>query len=139
MYFFLVGAGVSFIVIAMQLLRPKSQFWRRISPALLMSGAENIPTSTGIHYGSWMVAVLLFNFIIHKRNPSWWRNYNLILASALDCGVAIAAIIVYFAITYTGASGNYTWWGTTVVSSTCDSKGCPYKSKKTITTPEGLW
>ncbi|AQZ12677.1 hypothetical protein BZL39_E00140 [Zygosaccharomyces parabailii] len=139
MYFFLVGAGVSIVVIAMQLLRPKSQFWHRISPALLMSGAENIPTATGLHYGSWMVAVLLFNFIVHKRNSAWWRKYNLILASALDCGVAIAAIIVYFAVSYTGGSANYKWWGTTVVDAGCDDAGCPFKSKSTISLPKGLW
>lgn len=139
MYFFLAGGGLALVICIMQWKKPKSGFWQKLSPALIMSGAEEIPTMTGIHYGSWFVVVITFNFIIHRNYPVWWRKYNMILAAALDCGVAIAAIIIYFAISYTGASYNYTWWGTTVASSSCDSKGCPYKPLTDITAPTGLW
>lgn len=139
MYFFLVGAGVSLIVIFMQWWKPKSNFWSKVSPTLLLSGAENMPTSTGLHYGTWFFLVLVFNGFVHKKRPHWWRKYDLILATALDCGVAIAAIIVYFGVSYSGGSSHYKWWGTEVVSSSCDNKGCPYKSSKTIKQPHGLW
>lgn len=139
MYFFLVGAGVSLIVIFMQWWRPKSYFWSKVNPTLLMSGAEQIPTCTGLHYGAWFFLVIAFNGLIHKKLPHWWRKYNLILATALDSGVAIAAIIVYFAVSYTGGSSHYKWWATEVASTSCDSKACPYKSSKTMKQPNGLW
>lgn len=139
MYFFLVGAGVALIVIIMQWWRPKSRIWSHVSPTLLLSGAEDMPTSTGLHYGTWFMLIVVFNFFIHRKRPQWWRKYNLILASALDCGVAIAAIIVYFAVTYTGGGSHYKWWATEVTSSSCDSKGCPYKPSKNIKLPNGLW
>lgn len=139
MYFFLVGAAVAAIVIALQWWKPNSKVFSKLSPTLLLSGAENMPTSTGLHYGTWFFLVLIFNWAIHRKHPHWWRRYNLILATALDCGVAIAAIIIYFAVTYTGGGAHYHWWATEVSSKGCDSKGCPYKSSNTIKPPQGLW
>ena len=46
----------------------------------------------------------IFNFYIHRRFVEWWRKYNLVMAIGLDCGLAIAAIIIYFCVVYTGAS-----------------------------------
>lgn len=139
MYFFLVGAVVSCIVIVMQIWRPKSVFWAKANPALFMAGAENIPTSTGINYSAWFIVAMIFNYYIHKKHTAWWRKYNLILAAGLDCGVAIAAILVYFCVVYTGGSANYSWWGTEVASSSCDSKGCPYLPAKKIDASGITW
>lgn len=54
------------------------------------------------------------------------RKYNLVMAIGLDCGLAIAAIVIYFCVVYTGASEKIQWWGTTVVSNGCDENGCPH-------------
>lgn len=139
MYFFLVGAVVSCIVIVMQIWKPKSVFWAKANPALFMAGAENIPTSTGINYSAWFIVAMIFNYYIHKKHTAWWRKYNLILAAGLDCGVAIAATLVYFCVVYTGGSANYSWWGTEVASSSCDSKGCPYLPAKKIDASGITW
>lgn len=105
-YFFLVRAGIVYCYLYARF-ETQIQFSHKLSPALLMSKTENIPTSTGNHHGSWTAVILLFKFIIHKRRTAWWRNYNLILALALKRGVAMAAIIVYFTIYYTGTWENY--------------------------------
>lgn len=56
---------------------------------------------------------------------------------ALDAGVAIAAILIYFYFVHMGASKNYNWWGATVAKKGCDAKGCPHLPKK-ILKPEGF-
>lgn len=139
LWFFLVGAGVTGATIAMQKIRPNAKFWKQFSPALFMGGAQSIPTSTGINYHSWFIVGFIFNYYIHKYKTLWWRKYNLVLAVAMDCGVAIAAIIVYFAVVYPGGSANYNWWGTEVFAKGCDSTGCPYESSASIQKPSGIW
>lgn len=137
LWFFLVGAGIAAFVHTMEILRPNQKLWKRINPALIVSGASQIPTATGLNYGSWFVVAFAFNFWIHRFNHPWWKKYNLVTAVGLDCGVAIAGILVYFCITYTGASSNYHWWATEVVSTGCDANACPYLPKK-MTNP-GKW
>ncbi|EEU39966.1 uncharacterized protein NECHADRAFT_39200 [Fusarium vanettenii 77-13-4] len=80
------------------------------------------------HYGSWALFGLLFSVLVKRRKERWWRRFNFVLSSALDCSVAIAGILIFFAVFYTGASKHLSWWGTNVYKNTCDWDGCPYKS-----------
>lgn len=36
------------------------------------------------------------------------------LSAALDSSIAIAAVIIFFAVFWTKAADQFTWWGTTV-------------------------
>ena len=40
-----------------------------------------------------MIVGWIFMVFIRKRYLPWWVKYNYVLTSALDCGVAIAAIV----------------------------------------------
>mgnify|MGYP003366237519 FL=1 len=140
LWFFLVGAMVSLVCVIIRRLRPKNKFFKEyFSPVLFMGGASELPTYTGINYHAWFIVGMFFNFFIHKRYTGWWRRYNLVSAVGMDCGVAIAIIIVYFAVQYPGGVSKYSWWGTTVASAGCDSSGCTYKSPSTIKDPSGTW
>lgn len=126
LWFFLVGALVPIAHFAFCKWKPKS--WvRRIDPVLFFAGAANIPGVTGYNFSCWFTTAAIFNYFIHKRYTSWWRKYNLVGSIGLDCGVAIAAILIYFCVVYTGGSKNYLWWGTEVSKKGCDAKGCPFK------------
>ncbi|KAI7279514.1 OPT superfamily oligopeptide transporter [Hortaea werneckii] len=74
---------------------------------------NHIPAS-GTNYGSWAIVGLLFGILIKKDQKTWWRRFNFVLSAALDCSTAIAGIVIFFAIFYTGASKNLKWWGTDV-------------------------
>lgn len=50
--------------------------------------------------------------------------------AALDTGTAIATVLIFFALSYTGVK--LTWWGNTVGSNTMDAKGTPW-----LTVPKG--
>lgn len=47
-----------------------------------------------------------------------------VLSAALDSGVAIATVIIFFCITL--PAGSLSWWGNTVYKGTADGKGTPY-------------
>lgn len=140
LWFFLVGAMVSVVCILIKRFRPNNKFFKDyFSPVLFMGGASDLPTSTGINYHSWFIVGMIFNYFIHNKHKGWWKRYNLVSAVGLDCGLAIAVIIVYFAVQYPGGVDSYKWWGTEVSSSSCDSKGCTYKPPSGIKKPSGLW
>ncbi|MDN6268489.1 MAG: small oligopeptide transporter, OPT family [Tetragenococcus koreensis] len=125
LYFFLVGGLVSLIHFILTKFRPNG-IWKRFNPILFFGGAANIPSVTGFNFSTWFVVAAIFNFYIHRRFVDWWRKYNLVMGIGLDCGLAIAAIIIYFCVVYTGASRKIDWWGTTVGGEGCDSMGCPH-------------
>jgi OPT family oligopeptide transporter len=137
LYFFILGAGCSLLGVAIQYWRPKSIFWKKVNPTLFLAGAAKIPSVTGYNYSTWFLTAFIFNFVIHMRKNEWWKKYNLVLATGLDCGLAIAAILIYFCVVYTGASDNFSWWGTTVQNKGCDSKGCPHLPASEIKLPPG--
>ncbi|KAL2313560.1 Oligopeptide transporter [Schizosaccharomyces pombe] len=136
MWFFLVGAIVSVVVYLLQISFPKSS-WKHVNPALLLGGAAQIPSVTGINYSTWAAVAFCFNYLIRRGYYSWWKKYNLITAAAMDCGVAIAGLFIYFCVVYTGGSSNFSWWGTTVSSAGCDKKGCAHLSVSDISKPSG--
>lgn len=49
-----------------------------------------------------------------------------VLSAALDSGVAVATVIIFFCITL--PAGSLSWWGNTVYSNTADGKGTPWKN-----------
>lgn len=126
LYFFLVGAVVALAHFILLKWRKTHKYAAAFDPILFFGGAESIPSVTGYNYSTWFVTALLFNFFIHRRFTAWWRKYNLVTSIGMDVGVAITAIIVYFAVVYTGGSKNYNWWATEVASKGCDKKGCPH-------------
>jgi hypothetical protein len=60
-------------------------------------------------------------------------DVDYVLSAALDSGVAIATVIIFFCITL--PAGSLSWWGNTVFRQTADGKGTPWKSLP----PEGYF
>ncbi|CAK7895401.1 oligopeptide transporter 1 [[Candida] anglica] len=135
LWFFLAGALAAIVVHIFKCYKPKSA-WRYVNATLLFGGATNIPSVTGFNYSTWALVGFIFNFYIHRRHTMWWRKYNLVLSIGLDCGTAIAAIIIYFCVVYTGGSKNFKWWGTTIGKTGCDIRGCPHLNEQ-ILVPSG--
>lgn len=115
LWFFLLGA---LLPIAVYLLRTKAfpnvNWMKKIHVPLFLGGLNYIPPASGVNYGSWAVFGLLFGVLVKKRKAVWWRRFNFVLSSALDCSVAIAGVVIFFAIFYTGAAEHFNWWGTKV-------------------------
>lgn len=138
LWWFLVGAIVAIVIAALKRWKPHSKYINRLNATLIVSGASQIPNSTGINYGLWLAVIVAFNYFVHKYHNAWWKKYNLVTGVALDCGVAIAGILIYFCLTYTGASSGYKWWATTVDKTGCDANACTYLPADTIKNP-GKW
>ncbi|KAH6896912.1 OPT oligopeptide transporter protein-domain-containing protein [Thelonectria olida] len=127
LWFFLVGAILPVVVFALKKKFPKTRWLHKIHVPLFLGGLNYIPPASGTNYGSWAIVGLVFGLWVKRYAKRWWMKYNFVLSSALDCSLAIAGIVIFFAIFYTGASDGLNWWGTTVYKNTCDWKSCPYK------------
>ncbi|KAI1867619.1 hypothetical protein JX265_007421 [Neoarthrinium moseri] len=106
--------------------RTGSDFVRKINWPLIFVGTYNVPPATGINYSSWYIVNLIFNKILYRKFYAWWTKYNYVLAAALDTGLAISGIVIFFAVTYGPNVQFPDWWGNTVWQNTADGLGLPW-------------
>ncbi|KAK2053163.1 OPT family small oligopeptide transporter [Colletotrichum caudatum] len=106
--------------------RTGSELVRKVNWPLIFVGTYNVPPATGINYSSWYIVNLVFNKIIYRKFYAWWTKYNYVLAAALDTGLALSGIVIFFAITYGPNLQFPDWWGNTVWQNTADGKGLPW-------------
>jgi OPT family oligopeptide transporter len=116
MWYWLLGAllPVTFWFLAKKF--PKSPV--RFLNAPVMLGAMGwLPPATPLNFSTWAFWGLLFNYWIRKRYNGWWRTYNYITAAALDSGLIICTLLIFFAIALPDVSVPQ-WWGNVKVMET---------------------
>lgn len=107
-----------------------------------------IPPASAVNYVPWALVGFIFQYVIRRRHFPWWTKYNYVLSAALDAGVAISAVLIFFCLQYPqngsiGLNNIQVWWGNTgecgvvtiivfnsnvlgtVFTKTADSKGTP--------------
>jgi OPT family small oligopeptide transporter len=67
-----------------------------------------------------------FNYYIKHRYTAWWQKYAYVMTSSFAAGIAIAAIIIFFAVQFHSVPIN--WWGNTVQYAGCDGNACTLKA-----------
>ncbi|KAG1829501.1 hypothetical protein EV424DRAFT_431294 [Suillus variegatus] len=45
-------------------------------------------------------AGFIFQYVIRRRNFAWWTKYNYVLSAALDAGLAVSIIFIFFVLQY---------------------------------------
>ncbi|KAG8995390.1 hypothetical protein FRB94_009181 [Tulasnella sp. JGI-2019a] len=131
MYFFLIGAIAPCIAYFLTKKYPRS-FFRYINIPVILGGTKSIPPATAINYIPWAIVGFIFQFAIRRRHFAWWAKYNYVLSAALDSGVALSVVFIFFTLQYPkngkiGVHGIQTWWGNTVYQHTADHAGTPLR------------
>ncbi|KAG1864939.1 OPT oligopeptide transporter protein-domain-containing protein [Suillus subalutaceus] len=135
-YFFLIGAICPVIAWLISLKWPNS-FIRYVNFPVIFTGIGGIPPATPLNYVPWAIVGFIFQYVIRRRYFSWWTKYNYVLSAAMDSGVGISIILIFFCLQYPqngtiGLNTVQSWWGNTVYSNTADGKSLPL-----LTLPEG--
>ncbi|EGO19602.1 hypothetical protein SERLADRAFT_453552 [Serpula lacrymans var. lacrymans S7.9] len=130
LFFFLVGA-IAPLIPWLITKRYPNNFVRYINP-LIFDGTYLIPPATALNYVPWALVGFIFQHVIRRRNFSWWTKYNYVLSAALDAGLAVSIIVIYFVLQYPGdgyigANNVLTWWGNTVFRTNYDGQGIPVR------------
>jgi hypothetical protein len=119
-YFWLLGAilpVICYVLISVLKLR-----WARVLNAPVMLGALGwLPPATPLSFSTWAIFGLIFNHGIRRRWRGWWTTYNYVTAAALDAGLIISTIVIFFAITFPDVQIPQ-WWGNVDVYNTVVSK-----------------
>ncbi|KAH8662219.1 OPT oligopeptide transporter protein-domain-containing protein [Xylariales sp. PMI_506] len=125
-WFWLVGAVAPVFSWLLARRWPKS-IWRYVSTPLLFGGSGYIPPSTVYNYLCWGVYGTIFNYFIKRRWTGWWLHYNYITSAALDCGLIISTIIIFFTLNLTGTTAPQ-WFGNENVFDNLDQSGTAIKT-----------
>ncbi|KAH6671504.1 sexual differentiation process protein isp4 [Plectosphaerella plurivora] len=119
--FFGIGAVVPILIYFGMKKWPRSPLKFLMAP-LIFGGGSAIPPATPLNYLSWGAVGLTFNYWIRKRHFNWWSRLNFLTSSALDLGLALSTLVIFFALSMQYLEAPK-WWGNTVVTSTLDYKG----------------
>ena len=115
---FVVGAAAPVAVWALARHNRKSVL-RKVNLAVVFGSLSWIPPATGLNFSVWAVVCWLFNHELRRRRFAWWKKYNMTLSAALDSGLAVGVVIIFFAAVYPGWMDGFHWWGTEVYKQVC--------------------
>jgi len=130
-FFFLVGTLAPVIPWALSKRYPNS-FLKYVNFPVIFNGTGLIPPATAINYVPWAAVGFVFQYVIRRRHFSWWTKYNYVLSAALDSGVAIGIVVIFFCLQFPkngaiGADNLLLWWGNAVPFAGADAKGTPVR------------
>lgn len=75
----------------------------------------------------WGLVGTVFNWFIKRRMNGWWLQYNYITSAALDTGLIVSTIVIFFGLYLTEASAP-NWFGNAGALSTADMDGTAVQS-----------
>ncbi|KAJ8111406.1 hypothetical protein ONZ43_g5626 [Nemania bipapillata] len=125
-WFWLVGAVSPLVTWFLARRYPRSMA-RYINMPLVFGGSGWIPPATAYTYLCWGSVGFLFNYFIKRRFNGWWLQYNYITSAALDCGLILSTILIFFTLYLTSANAPR-WYGNYDVYETLDQRGLAIKS-----------
>ncbi|KAJ7055027.1 OPT oligopeptide transporter [Mycena amicta] len=138
LYAFLVGALLPFPFYFLARRYPLS-YWRYVNMPVFFGGVGAIPAASAYNYAAWGLTGFIFNFVIRRRNFRWWMRYNYVLSAALDAGVALCLVVMFFAVQYPKGGISLDWWGNNVWINTNDAMGVPLLVSETGTFGPTTW
>ncbi|KAL4947343.1 OPT oligopeptide transporter protein-domain-containing protein [Aspergillus filifer] len=99
-------AGLLFPIIHYYATRrlPKTHFLTKIHPVVILSGGHTwSPYNLGYMWPAVLPGWISWSYL-RKRYLGFWSKYNYVLSAAFSSGIAIAAVVIFFAVSYHGAS-----------------------------------
>jgi OPT family oligopeptide transporter len=100
--------------------RPGAQDWLgKVNFPVLFGSLSWIPPATALNFSVWFAMCYTFNHRIKKLYHAWWSKYTMTLSAALDSGLAVGAVVIFFGLVYPGFVDGFKWWGTEVYKQVC--------------------
>lgn len=90
------------------------EFLSKINFPVLLGSLSWIPPATALNFSAWGLICYIFNYRILKSHKDWWYKYTMTLSAALDSGLAVGVLAIFFVLVYPGWTSGFKWWGTEV-------------------------
>lgn len=91
-----------------------------LNPVLVIQGVQHWAPSNLAYKTPGFILSFIFMYLLPKYRLAWWEKYNYVLSAALTAGVAISALIMFFAVGYNPIK--LEWWGNKVSSAGMDGR-----------------
>ncbi|KAG0204416.1 hypothetical protein BGX28_003632 [Mortierella sp. GBA30] len=110
MYFFIFGLliPIPFYLVSKRI--PGTMLDRIHTPVILTSTGM-MPPARPYQYANWLLLGFLFQFCAKRYRRDWYQRFNYVLSAALDSGVALSALVVFFTLQMHNIDFP-AWWGT---------------------------
>ncbi|KIW08125.1 OPT family small oligopeptide transporter [Verruconis gallopava] len=127
---FLVGAIAPIVVwlVARRGTKKTRALLQKVNLPVLFGSLSWIPPATGLNFSVWALVCWLFNYRLRRQKSEWWTKYTMTLSAALDSGLAVGVVVVFFGIVWPGWMDGFSWWGTEIYKQGCDWQACAYKT-----------
>ena len=117
-WFWLVGAIVPVLTWFLARRYPRS-IWRYVNIPVVFGGAGWIPPATVYIYLCWGIVGVVFNYFIRRRYRGWWLHLNYVTSAALDCGLVVCTVVIFFGLYLSGTQAPR-WFGNVDTMATLD-------------------
>ncbi|KAF9285273.1 hypothetical protein BGZ68_004000 [Mortierella alpina] len=77
---------------------------------VLLAATSNMPPAQPYMYTNGLFLGFIFAFLMRRYRYDWWSRYNYLTSAAMDSGVAVAGLVIFFFIQSWGGKMPY-WWG----------------------------
>ncbi|KAF9358915.1 hypothetical protein BGX34_008650 [Mortierella sp. NVP85] len=77
---------------------------------VLLAATSNMPPALPYFYTNGLFLGFIFAFLLRRYRYNWWARYNYLTSAALDTGVAICGLVIFFCIQLEELSMP-NWWG----------------------------
>ncbi|KAI1314461.1 hypothetical protein EDD11_002163 [Mortierella claussenii] len=77
---------------------------------VLLAATSNMPPALPYFYTNGLFIGFIFAFLLRRYRHNWWTRYNYLTSAALDSGVALCGLIIFFAVQSWEGKMPY-WWG----------------------------
>lgn len=108
---------------------PKKHWLTKIHPVVIFSGGHVWSPYNLAYMWPAVIPGWLSWVVIRKRYLTFWSKYNYVLSAAWQTGIALAALVIFFAVSYHGADINW-------IGNSADS-GCEVDACTRLKVPEG--
>ncbi|KAI8345945.1 OPT family small oligopeptide transporter, partial [Mortierella sp. GBAus27b] len=77
---------------------------------VLLAATSSMPPALPYFYTNGLFIGFVFQFLLRRYRYNWWARYNYLTSAALDSGVAVCGLVIFFTIQSWEGEMPY-WWG----------------------------
>ncbi|KAF9987269.1 hypothetical protein BGZ65_004435 [Modicella reniformis] len=107
---FLLGAILPFLFWLAAKRFPRVYWLKQVHWPVLFAATSNMPPALPYFYSNGLFFGFIFSFLLRRYKYNWWARYNYLTSAALDAGVAVSALVIYFAVQFWDKEFPF-WWG----------------------------
>ncbi|KAF8985318.1 hypothetical protein BGZ46_004883 [Entomortierella lignicola] len=113
---FLIGALLPLIFWFISKKYPRISWLKKVHWPVILASTSMMPPALPYFYSNGLFVGFIFAFLLRRYRFGWWSKYNYLTNAALNSGVALSALVIFFGVQYWGGRMP-TWWGNPDVSS----------------------